>query len=756
MSHFQPVPTLLKELKTSEQGLTTKEALTRLEIERNELPAAPKTSLFDQIKQQFQDTLVLILLASAIVSFLLSIVEGFNVEPFVILLILILNAIVAIQQESNAEQAIEALQEYYSDETKCFRDGQLQVVLSKELVKGDVIQLVVGDKVPADCRILKIITSEFKCDQSILTGETNSVNKQVCQVKDKQAVVQEMENMVFSGTCVTIGKAICLVTDVGVNTNIGKIHSTITSAEEERSPLKIQLDEFGDELAKVITVVCILVWAINVRHFNDPSHGGLLKGMIYYFKIAVALAVAAIPEGLAVIITTCLALGTQQMAKQGAIVRKLKSVETLGCCSIICSDKTGTLTTNQMSVRKAYVFAANDEYEVDGNTYGPEGSLWFAGKKQKFGQVLSGQEMKTLVEICSTCNESQVVYDEHSDSFQRIGEPTEAALFSFVEKVGTVDPVFNSLLNNNAVTKQEKHDRCGKVNQFYAGLYRKDCVLEFSRDRKSMSTVVTDIKTNKQVMHCKGAPESIIERSSTVLMQGKVVEFTARLKKAIMEKATMWGEENAYRVLALAYKPDPQLPSRLVTADYANYETSLTFVGLVAMADPPRPEVKDSILLCKKAGIRVVVITGDHQKTAESICRQIGLLDGSSNNKSYTGKQFEHLSDIEKLECLNRAVVFSRTEPAHKSMLVDLYKSMGYIVAMTGDGVNDAPALKKADIGVAMGTGTDVAKMASEIVLQDDNFATIVSSVKQGRSIYANTKQFIRYLISSNIGEVVS
>ena len=617
------------------------------------------------------------------VSFMLSVFEGFNVEPFVILLILVLNAIVAIQQESNAEQAIEALKEYYSDESRVYRDGKLQVVQSKNLVKGDVVQLVVGDKVPADCRVLNIITSEFKADQSILTGETNSVSKQVATIKDKNAVIQDLSNMVFSGTCITVGKALCVVVNVGINTNIGKIHETISNSEEEKSPLKIQLDDFGDELAKVISIVCLLVWIININHFNDPSHGGWLKGSVYYFKIAVALAVAAIPEGLAVIITTCLALGTQQMAKEGAIVRKLKSVETLGCCSIICSDKTGTLTTNQMSVRKVYVFGEKEgEIAVDGNTYGPQGSSYFKEKEIKFGTACDGEEMKTLLEICSMCNESQVVYEHDSDTYTRIGEPTEAALFSLVEKLGTNDSTFNSLLNNNATTKDEKAARCGQVNSYYKGLFRKDNVLEFSRDRKSMSAIVTRLKSKQVFMHCKGAPESVVDRCTTIMIKGKIVPFTSKLKKAIMEKAISWGEENAYRVLGFAFKESPLLPKKLEAAKYIEYETDMTFVGLVAMADPPRPEVKHSIEQCNQAGIRVVVITGDHQKTAESICRQIGLIQGDASGLSYTGKEFDAMTDLEKIECCNRAVVFSRTEPTHKSMLVDLYKSMGYIVAM--------------------------------------------------------------------------
>jgi Ca2+ transporting ATPase len=682
----------LADLATTEKGISSDLAAKLTEkYGVNELPATEKESLLDQILAQFQDSLVIILLLSAVVSFVLSIFEGFSVEPFVILLILVVNAVVAITQETNAENAINALKEYYSDEAKVLRDGAIVKIPAKQLVPGDIVSLSVGDKVPADCRVIKLVTNEFKADQSILTGEAFSVPKDTNVVPDPNSVIQDQANMVFSGTCITVGKALCCVCYTGSNTAIGKIHASISEEEDEKTPLKIQLDEFGDQLAKIISVICILVWLINVRHFNDPAHGGWLKGSVYYFKIAVALAVAAIPEGLAVIITTCLALGTQKMAKEGAIVRKLRSVETLGCCSIICSDKTGTLTTNQMSVRKVFTFGPKGfEADISGDTYGPEGTVSVGGKLNP-DLVSKDKALESLITVCATCNESKVTYDENLDSYQRIGEPTEAALYSLVEKMGTADKAFNSSIHkvSDAVelanlTKEQKKKRCSAVNNYILAKYSKLQVFEFSRDRKSMSVLVKNNATGETLLQCKGAPESVLERCSEVMIGDKLEPLTEANRKAIAEKAFRWGEESALRVLAFAVKKDPKLPAKIESSKFQEYESKMCFVGLVAMMDPPRHEVKDAINKCEAAGIRVVMITGDNQKTAESVCRQIGLFGPkeSTDGLSFTGKQFDSLSEKQKIEAVRHARVFSRTEPTHKSQLVDLYKSQGYIVAM--------------------------------------------------------------------------
>ncbi|KAI8897299.1 hypothetical protein BC833DRAFT_527236 [Globomyces pollinis-pini] len=754
----------------------------------NELPEEEGTPLWKLVLEQFKDQLVIILLIAAAISFVLAALEQGEtgdssafVEPIVILLILIANAVVGVVQETNAEKAIEALKQYSPDEAKVLRNGHVSVINARELVPGDIITMSVGDKVPADCRLVKITSSAFKIDQSILTGEPISISKDDDTViKDKHAVKQDQINIAFSGTSVTVGKAVAVVVGTGSNTAIGEIHTSISEDSDEKTPLKIQLDEFGDQLSKIISIICLLVWLINIRHFNDPAHGGdWIKGSIYYFKIAVALAVAAIPEGLAVIITTCLALGTAKMAKQGAIVRKLASVETLGCTSVICSDKTGTLTTNQMSVRKVMVFntaSSISEYEVKGNTYGPEGHLLSNGAVVKRGLLTESPVLNELAHICATCNDSKIVYDEENDSFSRIGEPTEAALRSLVEKFETDDAAFNEGITPvpntaalNVLSQEDKALRVSQVNDHIEAQYNRLNLFEFSRDRKSMSVLVEKAKksstrsgtTASRKLYVKGAPESILERCSFVRLGGqydKPIPITKALREMIHDKVSSWGEKHSLRVLAFATVDKPVIPEKIDSIRFADYESNMTFVGLIGMLDPPRPEVKQSIARCKEAGIRVIVITGDNKNTAESICRAIGVFSSKEDlrGKSFTGREFDAMNAEEKRSVALTANLFSRTEPTHKSELVDLLKAEGFVVAMTGDGVNDAPALKKADIGIAMGSGTDVAKLASEMVLADDNFATIVSAVEEGRSIYANTKQFIRYLISSNIGEVVS
>lgn len=715
--------------------------------------------MYKLILEQFQDQLVLILLGAAIVSFVLAIFEDQDtstafVEPIVILIILIANATVGVLQESSAEKAIDALKEYSPDEAKVIRDGALRKVRSEELVPGDIIDLVVGDKIPADARVLSISTSVFRVDQALLTGESVSVEKQVELIHDENAVKQDQCNMLFSGTTCVIGKARAIVVKTGVSTAIGDIHTSISSQISEKTPLKRKLDDFGDLLAKVITVICILVWLVNIRNFNHPSHKGWLGGAVYYFKIAVALAVAAIPEGLAAVITACLALGTKKMAKRGAIVRSLPSVETLGCTSVICSDKTGTLTTNQMSVSRVALVAnaSGDltELFIDGTSYEPNGAV-----KASNGQTVTpvaDSAMHDIAMVCSLCNDARIVYDETTDSYASIGEPTEASLQVLVEKFGTVDAGFNAQLS--ALSKAERSTAC---NDYYGKQCERTATLEFTRDRKSMSVIV-----NNNTLLVKGAPESILERCSFVRLSesSTPVPITAEIRENLNEKILEYGQGMSLRCIGLA-KIEHINPGQFNLRDqtkFATYEQNMTFVGVVGMMDPPRPEVAASIIECKTAGIRVIVITGDNKNTAESICRQIGVFDVDEDltGKSYTGREFDALTNSQKIEAVKRASLFTRTEPSHKQELVDLLKSTGEIVAMTGDGVNDAPALKKADIGIAMGSGTDVAKLAADMVLADDNFATIEKAVEEGRSIYNNTKQFIRYLISSNIGEVVS
>ena len=639
------------------------------------------------------------------------------------------------------------------------RNGVVKRIKADDLVPGDIISVAVGDRIPADCRLLTIQSNSFGVDQAILTGESESVGKDTSVIKDSRAVKQDQVNMLFSGTTVVTGTASALVVLTGGSTAIGDIHESITSQISEPTPLKEKLNEFGDMLAKVITVICILVWLINIRHFNDPSHGSWAKGAIYYLKIAVSLGVAAIPEGLAVVITTCLALGTRKMAAKNAVVRSLPSVETLGSCSVICSDKTGTLTTNQMSVNKMVYFnesgTALEELDVQGTTFAPEGGILYHGKYMN-DLAASSTIIMRMTEVAALCNGAHLSFDPKHGTFHNVGEPSEGALRVLVEKVGSPEVAVNQSSRGMPI-----EERLHRISKYYEEKNPLLATYEFSRDRKSMSVLVGHGR--RQRLLVKGAPESILERCSYALLgnDGKKVPLTQKLASMISDEVADYGNRG-FRIMALANIDDvdsnPLTSSAKTTKEYTRLETNMTLIGLVGMLDPPRPEVAESIRKCREAGIRVVVITGDNQNTAETICRQIGVFGEHEDlkGKSYTGREFDVLGEKEKLEAAARASLFSRTEPIHKSQLVDLLQSTGEVVAMTGDGVNDAPALKKSDIGVAMGSGTDVAKLAADMVLADDNFATIQSAVEEGRSIYNNTQQFIRYLISSNIGEVVS
>lgn len=532
----------------------------------------------------------------------------------------------------------------------------------------------------------------------------------------------------------------------------------MSETEEEKTPLQQKLDEFGEQLSKVITVICIAVWAINIGHFNDPVHGGSwLRGAVYYFKIAVALAVAAIPEGLPAVITTCLALGTRRMAQKNAIVRSLPSVETLGCTSVICSDKTGTLTTNQMSVCRMFILADGkgsdpkiDQYEISGSTYEPIGEITQGGQKIDCSTKDSLVELATIAAIC---NDSSLDYNESKKIYEKVGEATETALTVLVEKMN----VFKT--NKSILSAHEKAMCCNNVIR---QKFKKEFTLEFSRDRKSMSVFVTPNQPGKGSgrMYVKGASEAVIERCTHVRVGTQKLPMTPSLKQEMLSLVHQYGTgRDTLRCLALGCIDDPPKKEDLDLEDarkFINYEQNITFVGVVGMLDPPRKEVRDAIAKCNKAGIRVIMITGDNKNTAEAICKRIGIFDEDEDTKgrAFSGREFDDLSIEDQSEACRKAKMFARVEPSHKSKIVEYLQSHGEITAMTGDGVNDAPALKKSEIGIAMGSGTAVAKSASEMVLADDNFSSIVAAVEEGRAIYNNMKQFIRYLISSNIGEV--
>ncbi|KAI4877401.1 hypothetical protein NFI96_000427 [Prochilodus magdalenae] len=687
------------------------------------------------------------------------------VEPIVILLILIANAVIGVWQERNAESAIEALKEYEPEMGKVYRMNRkaVQRIKARDIVPGDIVEVAVGDKVPADIRIVSIKSTTLRVDQSILTGESVSVIKHTDPVPDPRAVNQDKKNMLFSGTNIAAGRAIGVVVSTGVSTEIGKIRNQMASTEQEKTPLQQKLDEFGQQLSKVISLICVAVWVINIGHFGDPVHGGSwVRGAIYYFKIAVALAVAAIPEGLPAVITTCLALGTRRMAKKNAIVRSLPSVETLGCTSVICSDKTGTLTTNQMSVCRMFVVDKADnsscslhKFNITGSTYAPEGQVLKGEMPVHCGDFDGLIELAT---ICSMCNDSSLDYNEAKGVYEKVGEATETALITLVEKMNVFKTDLSSL---------SKVERAGACNSVIKQLMKKEFTLEFSRDRKSMSVFCTATKTGSQSkMFVKGAPESVIDRCSHVRVGSGKVELSMAVKEELMTTIRDWGTgKDTLRCLALATrdtpprKQDMDLENSAKFSEYENksFLSDLTFVGCVGMLDPPRKEVIGSVKLCSEAGIRVIMITGDNKGTAVAICRRIGIFTEEEivDGKAYTGREFDDLSPDHQREAVKRARCFARVEPAHKSKIVGYLQSFNEITAMTGDGVNDAPALKKAEIGIAMGSGTAVAKSASEMVLSDDNFSTIVAAVEEGRAIYNNMKQFIRYLISSNVGEVV-
>merc|ERR1712142_538212 len=744
-----------------ERGLSPGQVDTnRKKYGPNELPAEEGKTVWELVLEQFDDLLVKILLLAAIISFVLAFFEDDDsitafVEPFVILLILIANACVGVWQERNAESAIEALKEYEPETGKVVRSDKegVQKIKAVEMVPGDIVEISVGDKVPADFRLIKIYSTTLRIDQSILTGESVSVIKHCDPVPDPRAVNQDKKNIVFSGTNVAAGKARGIVIGTGSNTAIGKIRDEMAETEEIKTPLQQKLDEFGEQLSKVISLICIAVWAINIGHFNDPAHGGSwIKGAIYYFKIAVALAVAAIPEGLPAVITTCLALGTRRMAKKNAIVRCLPSVETLGCTSVICSDKTGTLTTNQMSVCRMMIFDSDletSEFNVTGSTYEPVGDVLKDGKKV---DCTKDDGLVELSQICALCNDSALDYNEAKKMYEKVGEATETALVVLAEKMNVVGVDKTNL---------SPKDAASAVSDAMKKEYVKELTLEFSRDRKSMSVMLSPAAGGPDKMFVKGAPEGVLDRCTHVRVAGKTVAMSPAIKSRILEMANTWGTgSDTLRCLALGCIDNPMAKADMDLEDstkFLNYESGITFVGMVGMLDPPRTEVTPSIKDCVQAGIRVVMITGDNKNTAIAICRRIGIFseDQSTEGLAFTGREFDDLSPTLQKEACLKARCFARVEPTHKSKIVYYLQGADEITAMTGDGVNDAPALKKADIGIAMGSGTAVAKSASEMVLADDNFTSIVAAVEEGRAIYNNMKQFIRYLISSNIGEVV-
>ncbi|KAK4267034.1 hypothetical protein QN277_023877 [Acacia crassicarpa] len=776
-----------------EKGLSTYDVEKQRErYGWNELEKEKRKPLWQLVLEQFDDMLVKVLLVAAFISFVLAYLHGHEsgesgfeayVEPLVIVLILILNAIVGVWQENNAEKALDALKELQCESGKVLRDGYFVPDLpARELVPGDIVELHVGDKVPADMRVAALKTSTLRVEQSSLTGEAMPVLKGTNPIFKDDCELQAKENMVFAGTTVVNGRCICIVVTTGMNTEIGKIQTQIheASLEDHDTPLKKKLDEFGGQLTIAIGFVCLVVWVINYKNFLSwelvdgwPSNIKFSFGKCtYYFKIAVALAVAAIPEGLPTVITTCLALGTRKMAQKNAIVRKLPSVETLGCTTVICSDKTGTLTTNQMSVTEFFTLggktSASRVIRVEGSTYDPRD-----GGIVDWACYNMDANLHSMAEICAICNDAGIHFDGRL--FRVSGLPTEAALKVLVEKMGIPDNKARNGIRDTEVAASNLIDgntvKLGSC-EWWTRRSKRVATLEFDRIRKSMSVIVRE-PTGRNRLLVKGAVESLLERSSHVqLADGSLVPIDEQCRELLFSRLLEMSSKGL-RCLGFAYKDDlgefsdyydenhPAHKKLLDPTCYSSIESDLVFVGVVGLRDPPREEVPGAIDDCKEAGIKVMVITGDNKSTAEAICREINLFsrDEDLTERSLTGKEFMSLSPSEQVKMLSKpgSKVFSRSEPRHKQEIVRLLKDMGEIVAMTGDGVNDAPALKLADIGIAMGiTGTEVAKEASDMVLADDKFSTIVSAVSEGRSIFNNMKAFIRYMISSNVGEVMS
>ena len=775
VAHSYQSGDLLAYLQTHEEfGLSHAEAERRLKLYgKNVLQGELSTSIWKLILEQIQDRLVQILICVAISSSVLASLEddahAFT-EPIVITSILLINGIVGVWQSKSAESSLEALKKLQPATVNVLRQGMwIGDYPSENLVPGDIISVRVGDKIPADARIFRLKTTSFSSDESSLTGESVAVPK-VSEMAPQDAVISGKYNMIFAGTMVNNGACLAVVVGTGMQTEIGAINEGVKQAGQAhtKTPLAEQLDVFGNQLSVIIGIVCVAMWCANIPKFHSAVFSTWYQGAMYYAKIAVALGVAAIPEGLPAVITLCLSLGTRRMAKRNVIVRNLPSVETLGCTSVICTDKTGTLTTNQMTVTSMITFEIDklgeqvqiNKREVEGVSYEPIGDV------ENFSQKdMQSQGFQDFATICSLCNDAVLEYKDNA--FGRTGEPTEAALKVLVEKLGVLE--ITKASDPMLLIKQ--------CNDYWESNYDKLATLEFNRERKSMSTLCRSKRSKAQnYLFVKGAAEVLIDRCSKLEFENGVVvdvdgKLRSKLKEVIAEVA-----RKPLRCLAMAKKTGGGLGRELNElrdrdaanacsalqdpSRFASIESDLTLVGLCGIKDPARPEVAESILKCKEAGVRIMMITGDSKETAVSIARDVNIFtpEEEVNNRAFTSKEFFELPILEQLDVLKDGnVVFCRAEPRDKQKLIVMLEKLNEIVAMTGDGVNDAPALKQAAIGVAMGiTGTEVAKNAADMVLADDNFSTIVSAVEEGRAIYGNMQSFICFLISTNIGEILT
>lgn len=677
--HTRSAEETLKELQCNASGLSKEEAEKRLSLYgANELVTQKKKNAFIIFLEQFKDLLVLILIAAAIIS----IVSGSVESSIVIFAVLILNAILGTVQTLKAEKSLEGLKALSSPVARVLRDGVLSLVPSKEVTAGDIVQLEAGDLVVADGRIIE--NYSLKVNESSLTGESEAVEKTTERIAAEDAALGDRKNSLYAGSLVTYGRARYVVTGVGMNTQLGKIASLMQSAKEKKTPLQRSLDKFSLWLAIAVLAVCVLVFGLSMWQ-QMP----VLEALMY----AVALAVAAIPEALGSIVTIVLAIGTQKMAKENAIIKNLNSVESLGSVSIICSDKTGTLTQNKMTVRAVYL---NDK---------------FADVQKEAAQSKTAERMLLAAGLCS---------DAEINDSKELGDPTEVALVKLC-------------------------NACGKSAAELRADYPRESEAAFDSDRKLMSVLVRE--GGGGVMYTKGATDVILDRCESILEDGGVRKLTPKDKESILNANSKFSQEGL-RVLSFGYK---SCNKKVIGTDD---EHSLVFIGLLAMIDPPREESKQAVHDAVTAGIKPIMITGDHKITASAIAKELGILN--EGETALEGKELDKLTDAELDEILPNISVYARVSPENKIRIVDAWQRRGNIVAMTGDGVNDAPALKKADIGVAMGiTGTEVSKDAASMILADDNFATIVKAVSGGRSMYSNIKNAIRFLLSGNLSGIL-
>ncbi|MEM3380608.1 MAG: cation-translocating P-type ATPase [Candidatus Bathyarchaeia archaeon] len=708
--HSMGVDEVLRSLKTGVDGLSDDEAERRLkEYGPNELKAEKKRSPIKLLLEQFTNLLIIILIIATIFSALI----GEYVDAIVIIVIIVASAGLGFTQEYKAEKAIEALKKMLSPTITVIRNGVEKEIPSKDLVPGDIILLEAGDKVPADARLIEV--TNLQVDESPLTGESVPVAKDL-KLHPPETYIADRKNIVFSGTTITYGKGKAAVTATGMSTEFGKIAKEVAEAVEEQTPLEKRTAEIGRWLGAISLLACFSVAGFGIVREYLIEGALSIPFMLEMVTFGIALAVAAVPEALPAIVTGTLAIGMHEMAKRNALVRRMPAVETLGCTTVICSDKTGTLTKGEMTVRRIYV--DGQRIEVTGVGYTPKGSLLIGERAAN----IESQTFSMLASASILCNDAKLEYKD--DRWQIRGDPTEGALIVAAEKAGYRQEELRS-----------KYPRIGEV--------------PFSSERKRMSTV-HPWPQGEKIVFVKGAPEIVLERCSHINERGKIEELT-EVKRLEILKVNEEMAAAALRVLSFAYKTIPQTMNEY---DEEHLENNLIFLGLMGMIDPPREEAVEAVAISKKVGMKPIMITGDHKLTAVAIAKEMGIY--REGDIALTGIELDQMSEEELAQIVDKVTVYARVSPIHKLKIVKAWKSKGEVVAMTGDGVNDAPAVKHADIGVAMGiTGTEVTKEASDMVLADDNFATIVKAIEQGRRIFDNIKKYLTYLLQCNLTEVV-